>query len=819
MNTTQHTPANLRAPSHLLRCLPLLAIWFSVTVQALAQSTSTVQFAASAYTVAESAGAVTLTVQRVNDTNTPVSVDYTTADGTAINRLKYTAVAGTLAFGAGETNQTIVVPILNEGFVEGTKTFRVILSNAINAVLGTRTNATVSITDSDVGIQFQLATSSVAEDAGAVLIGIVRGDDATLPVTADLATTDLTATNGLDYTGITNTVSFAPTERLKFVPVPILNDSLKETLNKTFRVTLSNPVGATLGSMRTTTVTIVDNDQGFQFELAGYTLAEDAGVALVNVLRGSDDTSLAASVDQATSDITATSGLDYTGIANTLAFAPGEKVKLLRIPILNDGIKEPTETFRVTLSHPTGGAVLGSRTTTTVSILDNDPGLGFELSSHSVSEKAGVIVLTVLRGNDRILGPITVDFATADVTATGGHDYQAVSGTLEFQANETVKRLTIPILPDGTVENPETFRVTLSKATGGAVLGTATTTVAIQDASEGTYAKLAPPFDTALAIRRDRDVNILTWTGGGTLQKADRPTGPWQTLTTAKSPCSVQSQIPTTFYRVTRPRPVNLYVPSTHDGQTAMPLVILLHGYGESGQQKEDYMKLGPLSEARGFLYCYPDGGFYLRRGVLAWNSTDALSDYENTPVDDAAYLRSVIEETGRRFAVDRKRVYLIGQSNGGFMVYRMACESADLIAGIASLAGATYLDPNRCAPSEPVNILHIHGTADATITYGGGATSRSDPPQNWPPYPGVVQTAQTWAGYNGASGPVSDAAPSLDLTTDVAGLDTVVTRYTTCPPGGTVELWTINGGSHVPTLSAEFSPLVIDWLLAHPKP
>ena len=137
----------------------------------------------------------------------------------------------------------------------------------------------------------------------------------------------------------------------------------------------------------------------------------------------------------------------------------------------------------MTLSNSTGGAVLGSPTTTTVSILDNDPGLGFELSSHSVSERAGVIVLTVLRGNDWALGPITVDFATTDMTATGGQDYQAVSGTLEFQANETVKSLTIPILPDGTVENPENFRVTLSNARGGAVLGTATTTVAIQDAS------------------------------------------------------------------------------------------------------------------------------------------------------------------------------------------------------------------------------------------------------------------------------------------------------------------------------------------------
>jgi poly(3-hydroxybutyrate) depolymerase len=782
-------------------------------------ATSTIQFTTNRYSVAESAGTLTLTVQIEGDTSQEVRVDYATEDGTAVQGLEYTAASGTLTFAAGATHQAIDIRILNDAIVSGTNTFRVVLSNpAGDAILGTRTRATVFIADSDVGVQFQLDRFFVDEDAGAALIGIVRGDDALLPVTVDMNTTDLTATSGLDYTGVTNTVSFAPSERLKFVPVPILNDRLKES-NKTFRVTLSNPDRATLGRMTTTTVTIVDNDQGFQFELAGYTVAEDAGVALIGVLRGTDDTNSPVTVDYATTDVTAASGLDYTGSTNTLSFAPGEKVKMLRVPILNDGINEPTETFRVTLSNPTGGAVLGSRTTTTVSIRDNNPGVGFEPTSQSVSEKAGVAVLTVLRGDDVALGLITVDFATADVTATGGQDYQGVSGTLTFQENETVKSLTIPILPDGTAENRETFRVTLSNPTGGAALGTATTTVAIQDASAGTYAALAPPFDTALTIRRDWDVNILTWNGGGTLQRADRPAGPWQTLTAAKSPCSVQSQILTAFYRVTRPRPVNLYVPSTYDGQTAMPLVILLHGTGESGQQKEDYMKLRPLAEARGFLYCYPDGALYLRRGILAWNSTDAISDFENTPVDDAAYLRSVIEEAGRRFAVDRRRIYFIGHSNGGAMVYRMACESADLIAGIACLAGATYLDTNRCTPSAPVNILHIHGTADDVVAYGGGAASRSDPPQNWPPYPGVAQTIQTWAGYNGDSDPVSDASPSLDLTTDVAGLDTVVTRYTSGPPGGAVELWRIDGGSHVPTLSAGFSPLVIDWLLAHPKP
>jgi hypothetical protein len=163
---------------------------------------------------------------------------------------------------------------------------------------------------------------------------------------------------------------------------------------------------------------------------------------LIGVRRGTDDATLSVAVEYATSDVTALVGSDYTGASGTLAFAPGEQAKHLAIPILNDGVKESAETFKVTLSKPTDGAELGGRTNATVSIQDNDPGAGFELTSHSVWAGAGDLTLTVVRGSDAALTSFTVDYATADGTAKAGEDYQAISGALEFKTSETVKGMT-----------------------------------------------------------------------------------------------------------------------------------------------------------------------------------------------------------------------------------------------------------------------------------------------------------------------------------------------------------------------------------------
>lgn len=253
-------------------------------------------------------------------------------------------------------------------------------------------------------------------------------------------------------------------------------------------------------------------------------------------------------------------------------------------------------------------------------------------------------------------------------------------------------------------------------------------------------------------------------------------------------------------------RPYNVFVPSGYDAATATPLVILLHGYGASGNIQEFYFNFEPEAEARGFLYVRPDG-LVNSVGSQNWNGTPACCD-ETQTTDDAGYLIHIIDEVSATYNVDQSRVYLVGHSNGGFMSYRMACEYSDRIAAIVSLAGAMFLDPADCAPSEPVNILQIHGTDDGTIEFGGGSTPLGE-------FPSATATVEAWATYNGCT--LEPAAlDKRDIEANIEGNETIATEFVGCPAGGAVELWTIPGGSHIPALAPTYASTIFGWLLDH---
>lgn len=258
-------------------------------------------------------------------------------------------------------------------------------------------------------------------------------------------------------------------------------------------------------------------------------------------------------------------------------------------------------------------------------------------------------------------------------------------------------------------------------------------------------------------------------------------------------------------------RPVKMYVPDSYDGSAAAPLVVLLHGYGASGSVQEIYFGLKSVAAERGFIYAVPDGTLDATDKRF-WNALGACCDFGNTGVDDSAYLSGVVDEIKAAYNIDPKRVYFVGHSNGGFMSYRMACDHADQIAAIVSLAGAAAPEASDCAPSEPVAVAQIHGTADETVLYEGGAFVGVA-------YPGAVETVERWAALDGCDLTPADGG-TLDLESALAGEETKVSVYGAgCAPGGHAELWTIEAGGHIPSLAPDFKQKVFDFLEAHPKP
>ncbi len=254
--------------------------------------------------------------------------------------------------------------------------------------------------------------------------------------------------------------------------------------------------------------------------------------------------------------------------------------------------------------------------------------------------------------------------------------------------------------------------------------------------------------------------------------------------------------------------PVTVQVPPSYDPDVPVPLVMMLHGYSSSGAEAESYLELTPLADSDGFLYLHPDGSTDFL-GNRFWNATDACCDFGNTQIDDSGYLLALIDEVKAQLSVDGERVFVLGHSNGGFMSYRMACDHADAIAAIASLAGATFLEAADCTPSTPVRTLQIHGTEDDTIDFGGGTIVTLGS------YPGAVATTEQWATYNGCSLTPDTSAPPLDLDAGLPGAESTVTRYADgCAEGSVSVLWTIEGGAHVPTLSDEFTPRLLEFLI-----
>lgn len=437
-----------------------------------------VQFTSTAYSVQETDGTATITVVLSGPSTNIVSVGYETQDGTATAGSDYSSVSGTLVYGVGETVKTFTVPILNDTLTENSESLTLHLINPVNVSLGPVNTATLTIGD-DEGVQFDSPTYSVNEIDGSVTVTVQMTGTSPNIVQVDYATANGTAVAGEDYTATSGTLVFNAGETTKTIAIPVADDGLSED-NETFSVTLSNAINVSLGVPKTTVVTIVDNES-IQFSSATYTIAEDGTSATITVqLSGSPQAAI--TVEYATSNGTAISGVDYTAASGILTFNPGQMAKTFSVPILDDTIVEGPETVDLTLSNPTN-ASLGANDTAVLTIGDNE-GVRFSAMAYEVDEDGGAAIVTV-----QLIGtatsPVTVHYSTITGSATAGQDYTSATAVpLVFNIGETSKTFNVPILEDDLREGDEALQLQLSDPVNASLSTITEATLTIHDNEE-----------------------------------------------------------------------------------------------------------------------------------------------------------------------------------------------------------------------------------------------------------------------------------------------------------------------------------------------
>ncbi|TAN52683.1 MAG: hypothetical protein EPN21_03345 [Methylococcaceae bacterium] len=368
-------------------------------------------------------GKAVIDVQLSIASATPVTVAYTTVDGTAKAGSDYTTASGTLTIPAGATSATLSVPLMNDSGVETDETFGLQLgSTSDNAQLGTPATATVTIHSEDayaftVGGNLSFAEGN--EDNNAV-VTVKLSQAAADYLSVNYETKAINATAGIDYKESSGTLSFAPGETEQTVLIPLLGDTQIEA-NEAFQFVLSGPASLNttlnvgLGIPSSAVVTIQNDDYPtLSFKDISGTEGNSGSVNAVFTLALDQAATTPLTVDYATQDGTATAGGDYTTTKGTVTFAAGQIKQTVSIPILADTTAEANETFSLLLSNPGKGLNL-TQTSATATIVDDDIAQSLTIAGDKTTLKASetaTLTFTFLSAPK--------DFTATDVSVTGG---------------------------------------------------------------------------------------------------------------------------------------------------------------------------------------------------------------------------------------------------------------------------------------------------------------------------------------------------------------------------------------------------------------
>jgi polyhydroxybutyrate depolymerase len=243
-----------------------------------------------------------------------------------------------------------------------------------------------------------------------------------------------------------------------------------------------------------------------------------------------------------------------------------------------------------------------------------------------------------------------------------------------------------------------------------------------------------------------------------------------------------------------------LYLPPGSRAPGGLPLVVMLHGGGGTAEQMVRFTGFNGIAARERFAVAYPQG--VGRR----WNDGRVFRGRTETGADDVGFLRALVADIAKRTALDRRRIFAAGISNGGFMSFRLGCEAADLFAAIAPVTATMPDDLGpRCKPAKPVAVLVINGTADPLVPYAGGHVRAMFAERGaiW----STDRTLAFWAKHNGCPAPAVRALPDRDPND---GSHVVEADYRGCA-GAPVKLLRVEGGGHTWPGGIQYLP--VTWI------
>ncbi|MEM9005210.1 MAG: Calx-beta domain-containing protein, partial [Cyanobacteria bacterium P01_F01_bin.86] len=381
-----------------------------------------------------------LTVSLSQASQEIISVDYTTQSQTAVANSDYTPTSGTLIFNPGETTKVITVDVIGDTDNELDETFKVELSNAVNAGFITKEASITVLNDDDPDIYVDDFTV-LEGDSGVTTANftVTLSESTPEQVSVAYSTFNDTAIAGLDYMPKSGFLTFQPGETQKEIAVDIIGEKWVEP-NEKFTLELSNSINGTIVDGRG--VGNIRNEDNWEFSTRDIIFAEgDSGITeAIFTVELSDAHAETVTVEYATADDSAIADIDYISTSGTLSFAPGEREKTLTVEVIGDEDIENDEQFFLNLSNASTGIITTPETT---GIIRNDdyPNIAITDTTLKEGDDDTTQATVTVSLSEPVNAEVTVDYDTEAGTAEADLDYVRVQGQLTFAPGETEKTI------------------------------------------------------------------------------------------------------------------------------------------------------------------------------------------------------------------------------------------------------------------------------------------------------------------------------------------------------------------------------------------